>query len=552
MNELITIVKNQQVQNAKDGNKNNSTRYNAQAKFKGNNKGGRNLKGPDTNASGPFRNGAPPFQCYNCSGWGHRAFECPLPLNYQRGEDPKKKKGTKSPLGKDHSVEQNKQDQNTKTSELKTIHDCYHNPDPIARLIGKRNESLIIVDGEEYPGLLDSGAQMSTITITITISQAKKMGLKIQSLESMLDIEGGGGIAIPYIAYVEVNLEIPEIKNYKDALMMVMNDSRYGNRVPFAIGTIHLHAALEKMTKEEWDKITLPWQSIALPIRASKISGMEDFSLDSVGGDVKVHKTTILPPFSTTFVKGRSSVKGHYKRVNVATEHSDKVTNKNIAAVRSYSFIKPSSNKVVVGVRNLTSKQVILKAGTIIGKIEAANAVPPMLAPKPEIETAKEKETGMESIPEQLSNKERLTTVPDLNPTAISPEKHKLTSEEVDLLMSKIDFSGIRDWKSEEQKEVIDLIIEYGSLFALKDMDLGETDKVKHSIKLTDYTPFKERYRCIPPQQYEEVKQHLKEMLEIGAISESKSPCASAVVLVRQKDGSLRFCIDLRKLNARM
>ena len=76
---------------------------------------------------------------------------------------------------------------------LKTIHDRYHNPNPIARLIGKRNESLVIVEGEEHPGLLDSGAQM----LTITISQAKKMGLKIQHLENMLDIEGGGGIAIP-------------------------------------------------------------------------------------------------------------------------------------------------------------------------------------------------------------------------------------------------------------------------------------------------------------------------------------------------------------------
>ena len=132
--------------------------------------------------------------------------------------------------------------------------------------------------------------------------------------------------------------------------------------------------------------MTLSWQSVALPACASKASGMEDFSLNSVGEDVKVHKTTILPPFSTTFVKGRSSVKGHYKRVNVATKHSDRVTNKNIAVVRSYSFIKPSSNKVVVGIRNLTSKQVVLKAGTIIGKIEVANAVPPMLAPKLENE----------------------------------------------------------------------------------------------------------------------------------------------------------------------
>ena len=80
---------------------------------------------------------------------------------------------------------------------------------------------------------------------------------------------------------------------------------------------------------------------------------------------------------------------------------------------------------------------------------------------------------------------------------------------------------------------------------------MGHTSLVKHKIKLDNYTPFKERYRCIPPNLFEEVKNHLKEMIQVGAIRCSNSPWASAVVLVRKKDGSLLFCIDLRILNAR-
>ena len=48
---------------------------------------------------------------------------------------------------------------------------------------------------------------------------------------------------------------------------------------------------------------------------------------------------------------------------------------------------------------------------------------------------------------------------------------------------------------------------------------------------------------------YNNVRAHIQEMLDIGAIHKSQSPWASAVLLVQKKNGGLRFCIDLRKLN---
>ena len=108
----------------------------------------------------------------------------------------------------------------------------------------------------------------------------------------------------------------------------------------------------------------------------------------------------------------------------------------------------------------------------------------------------------------------------------------------------------LEDWSNEDQEEVWKLIKDFGFLFALNDLHWGKTSIVKYIIKLTDYTPFKERYCRIPPHQFGEVRKHLQEMLEIGTIRHSNSPWASAVVQVQKKDGGLRFCINLRKLNS--
>ena len=105
-------------------------------------------------------------------------------------------------------------------------------------------------------------------------------------------------------------------------------------------------------------------------------------------------------------------------------------------------------------------------------------------------------------------------------------------------------------WAPKLADKAHQLLAEYHDVFSLDPTELGCTHSTEHTIKVTDDTQFKECFRQIPPPMVEEVRNHLKEMLELGAIRPSQSAWCNAVVLVRKKDGSLCFCINFQRLNA--
>ena len=86
-------------------------------------------------------------------------------------------------------------------------------------------------------------------------------------------------------------------------------------------------------------------------------------------------------------------------------------------------------------------------------------------------------------------------------------------------------------------------------MFSLDKNEMGCTDTTEHVIKLTKSEPFKERFQHIAPPLVEEVREHIQEMLDGGAIHPSNSPWCNAVVLVWKKDSMLRFCIDFHRFN---
>ena len=105
-----------------------------------------------------------------------------------------------------------------------------------------------MVEGQETRALLDSGSQLSAISWT----WVKKMNLEPKQLQSILQIEGSGGLEVPYLGYVEVHLRIPEVKAFDQAvLLLIIPDSAHTQYAAITLGTLHIDMAIKLATEKE-------------------------------------------------------------------------------------------------------------------------------------------------------------------------------------------------------------------------------------------------------------------------------------------------------------
>ena len=101
----------------------------------------------------------------------------------------------------------------------------------------------------------------------------------------------------------------------------------------------------------------------------------------------------------------------------------------------------------------------------------------------------------------------------------------------------------------EQCKQIARLLCKHVSTFSKSDEDLGRTGIIRHQIPTTETRPIKQPLRRMPIGMKQEADKQIDKMLKKDVIQPSVSPWASAIVMVKKKDGSTRFCVDYRKLN---
>ena len=238
---------------------------------------------------------------------------------------------------------------------------------------------------------------------------------------------------------------------------------------------------------------------------------------------VRVASKCMIPLFGHKVIHGKVNLVLHGCRLNVMTHGLEKRLPSlplGIDMQTAYSTLASGSHRVPVVLRNNIQDWLKIKKGVPIARMVTAYAVPKVTHVLP-------------------------AEKPHDQSTLSEAERQKF-------LLEKLDLTGLEAWPEEQAEKARSLLKEYHDIFSLVKHDMGHTKVTKHKIVLKDpdTPPFKERFHRIPPPQLDEVRAHLKMMLDAGVIRPSNSPWCNAIVLVRKKDGSLCFCIDFRRLNA--
>ena len=414
------------------------------------------------------------------------------------------------------------------------------NLDPFQQWYGIENVVKVKINGESCMAFLDNGAQVNTIMLRYVKEHSLQVGPITNLMGSKVACVGLGNAYTRPLGYVVIQVQVDGVWGYhEDQIALVILDfSNFATRVPIILGTPNIGQVINVMRETEMDALAMCWANARaahllavwrmMPVEVEN-SQEEGYDTNKDSPLMYTQKAETLEPFSSHVipVKTMKAYLGECLNIMVQALHAqDGTLPPGLTMQNIYTELRKGSKKAVVVVQNNTTYP-----QTLWKKTPVARAISVLPVPKP-------------PGPKSLQVEDDMS--PDLHiPKLMVRQRHGK-------LFNNIDLSGLNSWAAELADAACWLLAEYHDIFSLDPVELGCTHSTEHTIKVTDDTPFKERFRWIPLPMVEEVRNHLRKMLESGAIRPSQSTWCNAMVLVRKKDCSRCFCIDFHCLNAHM
>ena len=314
---------------------------------------------------------------------------------------------------------------------------------------------------------------------------------------------------MPYLGYIEYGLQLPFLgQQIIEVPALVVPTTDYNSNIPEVVGINAIKICREKCT----DTTDIPdeWQTAFLSLQQSRVGVVKSTNTSNIQ----------IQPMETVTLSGFLRKKRNVEEA--VTEHTEGASTRIGVCPRVDSLDKTErSQRVPVRIFNMSAKVLTIKPRSDICELHEVKVLRHADHETQQQETIQVKQ----HIAEEDTDTQNKTNLP----------------EGVDL--------GGSNLTTDQKEQLQQFLLKWKDIFSKGITDLGNRDLVKHNIKLSDETTFKEPHRRIPPALFQEVRGHLTEMIEAGTIRPSSSPYSSNVVIARKKDGTIRFCIDFRKLN---
>ena len=235
------------------------------------------------------------------------------------------------------------------------------------------------------------------------------------------------------------------------------------------------------------------------------------------------------------------------------------------------------NNQAYIVLANLTSELVTLPAGTVVANLEKFNekefetfewtGMTDEEKTKKEFKDKAKKYLVVESKPNEfltwkpiirrkqnliVDNTKKLVKIIDVEvnnlETKSQPpvEKEKELDKEEPHQQVKIDETNLT---TEQLNQVKELLKYKAKAFAAKDSAPSKANNVSHTIDTGTNKPIHVPKYRVSHKERPIIEKHVKEMIHNKVIEPSKSPWSFPIVLVPKKDGTIRFCVDYRRLN---